>query len=336
VECLNIDYRIDPDLFTASDFIRLFVNDASTCKSIDCYLMKLDTLIISIEETFGNKANEVFRRILLCSEVRDTLKPLAEHIEVVEHLALTDPRHRPVKRYINLLIATLKTLQPTSKILEVTRPPTHEIEQKEREIRSQLVQFDKRYDTIPVKLASKPSAELTKEYTSPPEHLERKAPNSGLGLAPRIVYFVSWIMAIVGFVLPWFFVEVRNPFFPVVSIIAPIHGSDLIKTGGWLGPVIYITGLIVGLAVLLGLKNAKAISILTGTMLLLGLVVTYSQLNNELQSLISLMNTLLPGSLNNLYYLDPRQYLKLSFGSGVFLGALGGIIQVFIVPLIRK
>jgi hypothetical protein len=336
VECLNIDYRADPDLFTASDFIRLFINDASTCKSVDCYLMKLDTLIIGVEETFGNKANEVFRRILLCSEVRDTLRPLAEHIEVVEHLALTDPRHRPVKRYINLLTATLKTLQPTSRILEITRPPTHEIEQKEREIRSQLVQFDKRYNTIPDKLTSKPSSELTEKYTSPPVHLERKASSSELGLAPRIVYFVSWIMAIVGFVLPWFFVEVRNPFFPVVSIIAPIHGSDLIKTGGWLGPVIYITGLIVGLAVLLGLKNAKAISILTGIMLLLGLVITYSQLNNEPQSLISLMNTLLPGSLNNLYYLDPRQYLKLSFGSGAFLSVLGGIIQVFIVPLIRK
>jgi hypothetical protein len=242
-----------------------------------------------------------------------------------------------VKRYINLLIATSGTLQSTSKILEITRPPTHKIEQEEREIRSQLVQFEKRYNTIPVKLASKPSAEPTKEYTSPPVHLERKAPSSGLGLAPRIVYFVSWIMAIVGFVLPWFFVEARIPFFPVISIIAPIYGSDLIRMGEWLGPVIYITGLIVGLAVLLGLKNARAISILTGTMLLLGLVITYSQLNSELQLLISLIeNTLPPGSLSNLYYPDLRQYLKLSFGSGVFLGVLGGIIQVFIVPLIRK
>jgi len=336
VECLSIDYRTDPDLFTASDFIRLFVNDASTCKSVDCYLMKLDTLIISVEETFGNKADEVFRRILLCSEVRDTLRPLAEHIEVVEHLALTDPRHRPVKRYINLLTATLKTLQPTSKVLEITRPPTHEIEQKEREIMSQLVQFDKRYNTIPDKLTSKPSSELTEEYT-PPVYLERKAPSSELGLAPRIVYFVSWIMAIVGFVLPWFFVELRNPSFPIISIIVPIHGSDLIKTGGWPGSVIYITGLIVGLAVLLGLKNTRAISILTGIMLLLGLVIAYSQLNSELQSLISFIeNTLLPGSLSNLYYPDLRQYLQLSFGSGAFLSVLGGIIQVFIVPLIRK
>jgi hypothetical protein len=337
MECLNIDYRADPDLFTALDSIRLFISEASTCKSIDCYLMKLDTLINSVEETFGNKAEEVFRKILLCNEVRDSLRPLAEHIEVVESLALTDPRHRPVKRYMNLLIATLGTLQSTSKILEITRPPTYKIEQEEREIKSQLVQFEKRYNTIPVELASKPSIEPTEEYTSPPVHLERKALGSGLGLAPRIVYFVSWIMAIVGFVLPWFFVEARIPFFPVVSITAPIYGSDLIRMGEWLGPVIYITGLIVGLVVLLGLKNARAISVLTGTMLLLGLVITYSQLNSELQLLISYIeNTLTPGSLSNLYYPDLRQYLKLSFGSGAFLGVLGGIIQVFIVPLTRK
>ena len=337
MECLNIDYRADPDLFTALDSIRLFVSGVSTCKSIDCYLMKLDTLIITVEEIFGNKANEVFRKILLCSEVRDSLGPLAEHIGVVESLALTDPRHRPVKRYLNLLIATLETLQSTSKILEITRPPTYKIEREEREIKSRLVQFEKRYSTTPVKLASKSSAELTKEYTSPPTHLERKAPSSGLGLAPRIVYFVSWIMAIVGFVLPWFFVEARFSFFPVIPIIAPIYGSDLIRMGEWLGPVIYITGLIVGLAVLLGLKNARAISILTGAMLLFGLVITYTQLNSELQLLISLIeNTLPPGSLSNQYYPDLRQYLKLSFGSGVFLGVLGGIIQVFIVPLVGK
>jgi hypothetical protein len=113
--------------------------------------MKLDTLIISVEETFGDKVNEVFRKILLCSEVRNSLRPLAEHIEVVEHLTLTDPRHRPVKRYINSLIATLRTLQPTGEILEITRPPTHKIEQEEREIRSQLVQFDKMYNIIPIK-----------------------------------------------------------------------------------------------------------------------------------------------------------------------------------------
>jgi len=337
MECLNIDYRADPDLFTALDSIRLFISEASTCKSIDCYLMKLSTLINSVEETFGNKAEEVFRKILLCNEVRDSLRPLVEHIEVVESLALTDPRHRPVKRYMNLLITTLGTLQSTSKILEITRPPTYKIEQEEQEIKSQQVQFEKRYNTTPVELASKPSIGPTEEYTSPPVHLEGKAPGSGLGLAPRIVYFVSWIMAIVGFVLPWFFVEARIPFFPVISITTPIYGSDLIRMGEWLGPVIYITGLIVGLAVLLGLKNSRAISVLTGTMLLLGLVITYSQLNSELQLLIShIENTLTPGSLSNLYYPDLRQYLKLSFGSGAFLGVLGGIIQVFIVPLIRK
>ncbi len=101
-----------------------------------------------------------------------------------------------------------------------------------------------------------------------------------------------------------------------------------------------------GLAVLLGLKNVRAISVLTGTMLLLGLAIAYNQLNNELQSLISFIeNTLSPGSSSNLsnlskyvdlYYPDLREYFKLSFGSGVFLGVLGGIIQVFIVPLIRK
>jgi hypothetical protein len=292
--------------------------------------MKLDTLIISVEETFGDKANEVFRKILLCSEVRNSLRPLAEHIEVVEHLTLTDPRHRPVKRYINSLIATLRTLQPTGEILEITRPPTHKIEQEEREIRSQLVQFDKMYNIIPIK----------KMYNTIPVKLA----SSGLGSALRIVYFVSWIMAIVGFVLPWFLIEMRNPSFPVFSITVPIYGSDLIKVGGWLGPVIYVTGLIVGLAVLLGLKNVRAISVLTGTMLLLGLAIAYNQLNNELQSFISFIeNTLSPGSSSNLsslskyvdlHYPDLREYFKLSFGSGVFLGVLGGIIQVFIVPLI--
>jgi hypothetical protein len=156
-------------------------------------------------------------------------------------------------------------------------------------------------------------------------------------------------MAIVGFVLPWFLIELRNPSFPVFSITVPIYGSDLIKVGGWLGPVIYVTGLIVGLAVLLGLENVRAISVLTGTMLLLGLAIAYNQLNNELQSLISFIeNTLSPGSSSNLsnlskyvdlYYPDLREYFKLSFGSGVFLGVLGGIIQVFIaplIPLIRK
>jgi len=54
MKCLNIDFNADPDLFKASDSIRLFVNDASTCKSVDSYLVKLDTLIVSVEETFGN------------------------------------------------------------------------------------------------------------------------------------------------------------------------------------------------------------------------------------------------------------------------------------------
>jgi hypothetical protein len=187
MKCLNIDFSADPDLFKASDSIRLFVNDASTCKSVNCYLMKLDTLIISVEETFGNKANEVFGKILMCSEVRDSLRPLVEYIEEVKNLSLTDPRHRPVKRYINLLTTTLETLQSTSEKLEITRPPTFQIEQEERE-RSQLV-YELR-------------AEPAEEYTSPPVHLELEAPSPGFGLAPRIVYFVSWIMAIVGFALP--------------------------------------------------------------------------------------------------------------------------------------
>jgi len=145
-------------------------------------------------------------------------------------------------------------------------------------------------------------------------------------------------MAIVGFALPWFYVETRipSPFLPI-SIIDSIYASNFIEAGESLGPVVYITGLIVGIAVLLGLKNARAISIATGTTLLLGLVTAYSQLNSELQLLISrIENTLVPGSLSNPYNFDPRQYLKLSFGPGGFLGVLGGILQAFIVPLIRK
>jgi hypothetical protein len=241
----------------------------------------------------------------------------------VKNLSLTDPIHRPVKRYINLLTATLEILQSTSEKLDITCQPTFQIKQEERE-RSQLV--------------CELRAEPAEEYTSPPVHLEREAPSPGFGLAPRIVYFVSWIMAIVGFALPWFYVETRilSPFLPI-SIIDSIYASNFIKAGESLGPVVYITGLIVRIAVLLGLMNARAISIATGTTLLLGLVVAYSQLNGELQLLISrIENTLVPGSLSNLYNFDPRQYLKLSFGPGGFLGVLGGIIQVFIVPLIRK
>lgn len=127
MKCLSEDIVSLEEIYPFLLYIKILVKEAPLYTSIDGYLTKLDTLFYSVEDYYGRgKAREIVKAILECDELREALRPLANYISEVEKLVLNDPRHLPTRRYLDLLIKTLKRIEPLEKPLEITRPRTLE------------------------------------------------------------------------------------------------------------------------------------------------------------------------------------------------------------------
>jgi hypothetical protein len=121
MKCLTPDSRVSPDIYPFLQFIRNFAKEAHLYRTIDGYLTKLDTLFYSVEDYYGReKAGKIVEEILECEELREALRPLANYINEVKELA-SNVRHAPTLRYLDILLKTLKELEPVDKLLEVTR-----------------------------------------------------------------------------------------------------------------------------------------------------------------------------------------------------------------------
>jgi hypothetical protein len=66
LKCSSITLREDPEIYTLTPFIEKFVVEVERCSTIDCYLIKLATLVDSIKEHFPHERT---RRVLekICS-----------------------------------------------------------------------------------------------------------------------------------------------------------------------------------------------------------------------------------------------------------------------------
>ena len=66
MKCSSITLREDPEIYTLTPFIEKFVVEVERCSTIDCYLIKLVTLVDSIKEHFPHERT---RRVLekICS-----------------------------------------------------------------------------------------------------------------------------------------------------------------------------------------------------------------------------------------------------------------------------
>jgi hypothetical protein len=74
-----------------------------------------------VEDYYGReKAGKIVEKILECEELREALRPLANYIDEVKELA-SNVRHAPTLRYLDILLKTLKELEPVDKLLEVTK-----------------------------------------------------------------------------------------------------------------------------------------------------------------------------------------------------------------------
>ena len=134
MKCSSITLREDPEIYTLTPFIEKFVVEVEKCSTIDCYLIKLATLVDSIKEHFPHeRARRVLEKIMKCDEVQDSLSPLAYYRDIAIEIITRDPRHASLRSYIDIIATTLQGIKPKYKQLEVTREPTYRIEKGSKE-----------------------------------------------------------------------------------------------------------------------------------------------------------------------------------------------------------
>jgi hypothetical protein len=152
VKCLSTRVS-DHDILIAQRAVEMFVNEAKNLSTVDGYLIKLTTLVLRLEDVWRDKSRSrrAFEKILMCDEVRDSLRPLAHHADIVEYLISTNPRYKPLATYADPLSAVLRELKPSEKALEVTRPATFYIEHAEAEHQKPQTQASAHMQ-IPVKM----------------------------------------------------------------------------------------------------------------------------------------------------------------------------------------
>lgn len=131
VFCLS-DSFIDRDVALLRTAIRRFIAEAEVTRSIDDYVILLKDLVLEIEKCrtpwmSDYDPREILRKVLSCAEVIKVLSPLADRAEDVKYLVNTDFRHSPLRPYLDLITESLSGT-PSSKKLEVIRPPIRELE----------------------------------------------------------------------------------------------------------------------------------------------------------------------------------------------------------------
>jgi hypothetical protein len=76
LKCSSITLREDPEIYTLMPFIERFVVEVERCNTIDCYLIKLATLVDSVKEHFPReRTRRVLEKIMKCDEVQDSMSP---------------------------------------------------------------------------------------------------------------------------------------------------------------------------------------------------------------------------------------------------------------------
>lgn len=132
MRCLSGE-RQDPVIGDVRKPIELFVSEAKVIRSVDGYLIAVGLLLSRLRDLYPSEQEnrEVLRRVLECDEVREALRPLARYLDAVGTKLLTDPRHRGIARYADMLLSTLMELEPTTEELQITRPPMVYVERYE-------------------------------------------------------------------------------------------------------------------------------------------------------------------------------------------------------------
>ncbi len=126
-------------LSSLDDLARKFIASVRNARTVDWYLIKLTTVVSTIEEemrSLGSSYN-LFKEFLSRSDVRDALRPLACRIEDVEML-LNTVRFRDLAKYRDLIISTLRTIPCNEESISVSRPSTYYVEFFETRSRSTL------------------------------------------------------------------------------------------------------------------------------------------------------------------------------------------------------
>jgi hypothetical protein len=140
LKCSSITLREDPEIYTLTPFIEKFVVEVERCSTIDCYLIKLATLVDSVKEHFPReRTRRVLEKIMKCDEVQDSISPLAYYSNITIEIITRDPRHASLRSYIDIITTTLQSIKPKYKQLEVTREPTYRIEEWEKSSKEAIV-----------------------------------------------------------------------------------------------------------------------------------------------------------------------------------------------------
>lgn len=129
---MHVTYQaIHPMILPA---VQKFISEARYLRSVEGFLERLDTLashVTEVSKDLGLNPREVFKTILANKEVKEALEPLATYKGVIIRLVPENPRHKPLRPYLDILTNALESLPPSEKELAISRPSTQQIRQQE-------------------------------------------------------------------------------------------------------------------------------------------------------------------------------------------------------------
>lgn len=124
---------LSDELLILEPAMRKFVEEANHLSSVDGYLVKLETLILQVEDlsSYGKyDPKVVFKKMLSCRELVESLQPLSNYISDVEHLVAHDIRHKLLRPYLETLLEALRSIPPSTVRLVLMREPLERLEKE--------------------------------------------------------------------------------------------------------------------------------------------------------------------------------------------------------------
>lgn len=110
------------------------------CRTIDCLLVKLTTLVHDVEEYTSSIPSRdrrglsrgIFEEIIRHPKTINRLSILSCHVDIVKSMLWATPRFKKLREYEDILIRILENTEcNSSRYLDISREPTYVIEREE-------------------------------------------------------------------------------------------------------------------------------------------------------------------------------------------------------------
>jgi len=109
-------------------YVRMLAQSLTYVRSIDGFLVKLGSIAYEIESACKSVScdpHEVFREMLFSDQLIEMLKPFSCYKDEVASVITSDPRHKVLRSYLDLIVARLEKLECIQeKAIETLTPPS--------------------------------------------------------------------------------------------------------------------------------------------------------------------------------------------------------------------